>query len=68
MKESKLKGCLVGVDGNAFAIMGYFKRRAKEQGWNSAQVNIVLEKAMSGDYDNLLSVIASQFEDPLKEW
>jgi hypothetical protein len=34
----KLNGTLVGVNGNAFAIMGYFQKEAKKQGWTVDQI------------------------------
>jgi len=48
---------LVGVDGNAFSIMGAFSKAASRQGFDKAHIDAVLEEAMSGDYDHLLQVI-----------
>lgn len=48
---------LVGVDGNAFAIMGTFRKNALKQGWTKEEVNLVLDKAKESDYSNLLSTI-----------
>lgn len=48
---------LVGLDGNAFSLMGEFSKRAKRQGWKDEEVNYVLEKCMSGDYNNLLRTL-----------
>jgi small nuclear ribonucleoprotein (snRNP)-like protein len=33
--NKKVKGSLVGVDGNAFALMGHFKRLATQQGFDN---------------------------------
>lgn len=44
---------LVGVDGNAFAVMGYTKRALKESG-HGEMVEEMMARAMSGDYNNLL--------------
>ena len=49
------KYTLVGVDGNAFSVMGYTARALKREGLGDL-VNEMQEKAMSGDYDNLLCV------------
>ena len=54
-KPVKLK--LVGLDGNAFSVMGAWKRQARKEGWTSEQVDVVLKDAMSGDYNHLLATI-----------
>ena len=46
---------LVGVDGNAFSVMGYVRRALKETGLRDLMEEYS-NKAMSGDYNNLLSV------------
>lgn len=48
---------LVGVDGNAYAIMGLFRRQARREGWSEQEIETVIEEAMSGDYNHLLSTI-----------
>lgn len=48
---------LVGLDGNAYAIMGAFQRQARREGWDQKEIEAVLREARSGDYDHLLSVI-----------
>ena len=47
---------LVGVNGNAYSVMGYTARAMKEQGFERAEIKGMQKKAMSGDYDNLLCV------------
>lgn len=54
--------CLVGMDGNAFAIMGAFKRQALREGWTRAEVDTVLEEAKKGDYNHLLATILTYCE------
>ena len=49
--------CLVGMDGNAFAIMGAFRRQAIEEGWTAEEIDTVLEEAKKSDYNHLLSTI-----------
>ena len=46
---------LVGVNGNAFAVMGYTARALKETGHKDL-VTQMQSEAMSGDYNNLLRV------------
>lgn len=50
-----MKYDLVGVDGNAFAIMGYTARALKNEGLRDL-VQEMQNKATSGDYNNLLMV------------
>lgn len=53
----KVKLNLVGLDGNALAIMGAWDRAARREGWSQAEINAVLDDAKSGDYDHLLQVM-----------
>ncbi len=53
---------LVGLDGNAFAILGRAKRVAQRTGWTKEEVDKMLEEAMSGDYDHLLQTMVKYFE------
>lgn len=50
------KYCLVGVDGNAFAVMGYVRKAMKQSGFNEQEIKAYTDDAMSGDYDHLLAV------------
>lgn len=49
------KYSLVGVDGNAYSVMGYTQRALKRTG-HADLVKPMIEEAESGDYDNLLRV------------
>ena len=53
----KVKLDLVGLDGNAFALMGAFKKQARKEGWNGDEVTAVMNECMSGDYDHLLCTL-----------
>lgn len=53
---------LVGVDGNAFALMGLFRKQARREGWSSEEIDSVLNEAMDGDYDHLLATIMTYCE------
>lgn len=59
----KVKLTLVGLDGNAFMLMGAFTRAARQQGWGKVEINAVMEKAQSGDYDQLLVTLMENCED-----
>lgn len=61
---NKVKLALVGLDGNAFALMGAFKNAAKAQGWSAEEIKKVLDECMTGDYDNLLCTLSDNTEEP----
>jgi len=54
--ESKKKYTLVGVDGNAFAVMGYVIRCMEKEGRSIEQIEEYRKDATSSNYDHLLSV------------
>lgn len=51
-----MKYDLVGVDGNAFAVMGYVLKAMRECKMSKEEQSDYQTKAMSGDYNNLLAV------------
>lgn len=53
---------LVGVNGNAFMIMGVFRKQAKKEGWTSEEIEEVMQEAKSGDYIHLLATIENHCE------
>ena len=53
----KVKLDLVGLDGNAFALMGAFSKQARKEGWAQDEIKAVMDEAKSGDYDHLLCVL-----------
>jgi len=53
---------LVGVNGNAFMIMGVFGRQAKKEGWTKKEIELVLTEAKSRDYNYLLATIENHCE------
>jgi hypothetical protein len=63
-KTKKVKMQLVGLDGNAFVIMGTWRSNALRQGWSQEEVRAILEEAQSGDYDHLLATIAMNTTEP----
>ena len=50
---------LVGLDGNAFSLLGAFNKQARKENWTDKEIDEVLKEAQSGDYDNLLRVLYS---------
>jgi len=64
MKEkTKVKLTLVGLDGNAFSLMGAFSKAARRQGWAKDEIEKVLDECQSGDYDHLLQTLMANTED-----
>ena len=53
---------LVGLDGNAFSLMGAFRTQAKKEGWTDGEIKLVIDDAMSGDYDHLLVTLNDHCE------
>jgi len=60
----KVKMQLVGIDGNAFCLLGAFSKAARQQGWSKEEINAVTNQAMSGDYNNLLYTLSDNVEAP----
>ncbi len=55
---------LVGLDGNAFVLMGVFQRQARREKWTQDEINEDLNECKSGDYYHLLATLASVCESP----
>jgi hypothetical protein len=51
---------LTGPEGNAYCLMGYANRYAKELGLNK---NEIITEMTSGDYENLIQVFDKYFGD-----
>jgi hypothetical protein len=63
-KSKKVRMQLVGLDGNAFSIMGAFQQKARKQGWTEREIREVLNEAMSGDHNHLLATIMDNVDMP----
>ena len=61
VKYPEVTGQLVGMDGNAFAILGHCSKEAKKAGLSKAQVDEFMTEAMAGDYDHLLQTCCKYF-------
>jgi len=59
--KSKVKGRLIGIDGNAFMLMGYFQKLARNQGFSREWIQSILDKAMSKDYNYLVATFARKY-------
>ena len=49
-----MKYDLVGIDGNAFSVMGYVVSAMRECKFSKEDIDAYRQRAMSGDYNNLL--------------
>jgi hypothetical protein len=54
---------LTGPEGNAFVLMGYAKRYAKQLGMSGAKAERIVYEMQSGDYENLINVFDKHFGD-----
>lgn len=50
------KYTLVGVDGNAFSVMGYVVKAMRTEGLSAAEISEYTTLAMSGNYDQLIAL------------
>lgn len=57
---------LDGLDGNAFALLGAFRHQAKREGWAVEEIDAVITKATSGDYEHLVNTLDS-YCDPQEQ-
>lgn len=57
-----MKYKLVGINGNAFAVMGYVRDAMKKEGCSFEEKKAYTEDAMSGDYSHLLCVSINMIE------
>lgn len=56
------KYSLVGVNGNAYSIMGYTMAAMRQEGFSKAEVSMMLDEAKSADYNHLISVCLDYIE------
>jgi len=53
---------LAGPQGNAFVVLGMCQAAARQCCWTDEEVQEFMDKATSGDYENLLKVAREYFE------
>lgn len=58
---------LVGINGNAYAIMGAFRKQARKENWTHQEIEAVLDEAMSSNYDHLLATIENHCKTTKEE-
>jgi len=52
---------LTGPEGNAFVLLGYAQRFAKRLGYDREEIDELMGKMQSGDYENLIQVFDDHF-------
>ena len=57
---------LAGVDGNAYAIMGYVRIAMRRTGMSREDIDAYIKDATSSDYNHLL-VVSSEMIDKVNE-
>ena len=55
---SKVRMTPAGLDGNADALLGAFRREARDQGWADDAIEAVAREAPSADYARLVATPA----------
>ena len=58
----KQKYNLVGIDGNAYSVMGYVIQAMKRERFSKSEIDDYQADAMSDDYNHLLSVSAEMID------
>jgi hypothetical protein len=54
---------LIGVDGNAYAIMGYVAKAMRNEGYSQEEINAYFDDAKSSDYSHLVSVSGEKIRE-----
>ena len=62
-KMAKQKYSLLGIDGNAFSIMGYVTDCMKREEKSVDEMTIYMTKATRGTYESLLAVSQQAIND-----
>ena len=57
VEEKEVELELVGLDGNAFSLMGAFSQAARRQGWKAENIKVIMDECMKGDYNHLLCTL-----------
>ncbi len=55
---------LVGLDGNAFALMGAWRTQARREKWTPEEIESVIKECTSGDYNHLLCTLMDHTKSP----
>ena len=53
---------MIGINGNAHAIIKAFKTQAHKEHWSKEEIQSVVDEAMSDTYSHLLSTIEKYYK------
>jgi len=56
-------GSLVGLDGNAYTLLSYFRKQATRANWPVKDIEIVLSAAVVSDYAHLTTVLSAHLQE-----
>lgn len=59
----KAKYTLIGVNGNAYAIMAYVLKAMRKEGYTPQEGRAYADKAMSSDYHHLIAVSQEMLDE-----
>ena len=65
--EVKSVYSLIGIDGNAYAVMAYVTSAMRAEGKSNAEIDKYLIDAKSGDYSKLISVSVDMINELNKQ-
>lgn len=60
--ETKERYSLIGIDSNAFAIIGYVQRAMQHEKFTKEEIDAYIKNATSSDYYHLIAVSQEQIE------
>lgn len=63
VQVNRPKYSLVGIDGNAFSVMGYVIESMRREKYTKQEIDEYKQEAQSSDYNNLLNVSFLYIED-----
>jgi len=58
---------LVGLDGNAFSILGRCMKAMRRAGWGTTEIRDFEAAATKGDYSRLLATVMEYVEEPTEQ-
>jgi hypothetical protein len=62
-ENGKAEGTLIGVDSNAFGILGYTEGKLRRAKWPKDDITKVMDIASSGSYENVIVTCMQVLED-----
>lgn len=60
-RQGKITIDLTGPEGNTFVLIGYANNYAKQLGYTKDEIKDMVNKMLSGDYENVIKVFDEHF-------